>query len=208
MKIYDITLPLKDGIPVWPGDVAFRRNQSLWIEKGDWVSLSSIECSLHTGTHADAPSHYREGAPGIGEVDLRPYLGPARVLRLDSARVGAIGLEEIGAALDEGVQRLLVCSNPGIPRDRFPEAFRHLSVEAAEALGSSGVLLFGTDAPSVDAVDSKDLPVHKTFGRCDVRILENLSLSQVSAGEYELIALPLRIDGGDGSPVRAVLRGA
>jgi len=206
LKLYDISLELNERLPVWPGDTPFQRVQSLDIEKGDWVSLSSISCSLHSGTHADAPCHYRKGAESIGEVELTPYLGPAQLLRLNDRKQGAIRWEELELGLKKPVERLLICANPALDRQTFPNEFRFLSLEAAEALGRAGLLLLGTDAPSVDAVDSQDLPVHILFGSYGIRILENLQLAHVPAGEYELIALPLAIDGGDASPVRAVLR--
>jgi arylformamidase len=204
MTIQDISPVVDPSIAVWPGDIPFSRNVSMRVEDGDSVTLSSIECSLHTGSHADAPSHYLEGGETIDEVSLDDYIGPAMVLTLPG--VGAIGVEEIQVAMEQRPERLLLRSELHFSSDRFPEAIRFFEEEAAESLGRLGLRLIGTDAPSVDALDSKKLPAHHAFGRHGVRLLENLTLSAVEDGMYELIALPLKIGLGDASPVRAILR--
>lgn len=203
--LYDISPLLHPGIAVWPGDVAFSRQESLRLLNGDPCDLSSVECSLHTGSHADAPSHYLEDGATIDQVDLSLYIGPATLVILSNAS-GPIKPAELREHVQEPPKRLLVCSHPGINPDVFPRSIRSFTPEAAGWLGQAGTRLIGTDAPSVDPLDSKNLPAHKTFGRSGTIILENLSLAGVPAGVYELIALPLKIANGDASPVRAVLR--
>lgn len=206
MKLYDISPRLHAGIAVWPGDVAYSREVSMSLAAGDSVNLSSVTMSLHTGAHADAPSHYSLDAPSIDEVDLTVYLGPARVATLGGGE--GISAVELAPILASRPERLIVRCHPGFDPERFPERIRFFTPEAATALGRAGVRLIGVDAPSVDPIDSKDLPAHRAFGRAGVAILENLLLGGVPDGDYELVALPLRIAGGDASPVRAVLRSA
>ncbi len=203
-KLYDISPLLEPPIAVWPGDAPFERNQSLSIAKGAPVNLSSMSASLHTGAHADAPSHFDDNATGIDQVDLQAYLGPARLITVEAAET--ISAQDLMPVLEQTPERLLVRCNPDVDPRRFPSRFVHFSTQAAQAIGEAGVRLVGLDAPSVDFVDSKDLPCHNIFHRHGTAILENLLLAGVPDGEYELIALPLRIRGGDASPVRAVLR--
>ncbi len=204
MKIYDISPLLHPGIAVWPGDTSFERIESLRLRDGASVNLSSITLSSHTGAHADAPFHFCDDGKTIDQVDLEPYIGRARVVTVSVAEsVDGHDLEE---ALRQRPVRLLVRCNPKIEPDCFPTSFVYFTQRAAERIGVAGVKLIGTDAPSMDRVDSKDLPAHHTFARYGSSILENLDLRRVPDGEYELIALPLKIAGGDGSPVRAILR--
>ena len=176
------------------------------IADGDAVNLSWSRMSLHTGAHADAPSHFEAGAATIDQAPLEAYLGPARLATLSGE--GAIGPDEVGPILAANPERLLLRCHPEFDPDRFPRRIRHFTREAATRIGLAGTKLIGVDAPSVDPIESKDLPAHRAFGQSGVAILENLLLAGVPDGEYELIALPLRIVGGDASPVRAVLRRA
>ncbi len=201
--IFDISPVLHPGVATWPGDVVFLRSSTLRIADGASVNLSSLRMSLHTGAHADAPSHFLEGAPTIDQVGLRAYWGPARVATLNGA--GPIAAEELQPLLALQPERLLLRCHPDFDPDQFPSRIRFFDPAAAGAIAAAGVLLVGVDSPSVDPLDSKDLPAHHVFGRGGVAILENLLLHEVPDGEYELSALPLKIAGGDASPVRAVL---
>lgn len=205
MKLYDISSPIQAGIAVWPGDTPYRRDEILKMSAGASVNLSTVHISLHTGTHADAPSHFADGAAAIDAVDLSRYLGPALLVTV--AVDGAIRPVDLEDCLARRPERLLVRCNPSIDPNSFPASFVSFSPEAARRAGSMGVRLVGTDAPSVDPFESKDLPAHHAFQSYGTAILENLFLRDVPDGEYELIALPLRIIGGDASPVRALLRG-
>lgn len=205
MKRYDITPPLHAGLQVWPGDAPVALTSVLRLADGDTVNLGRLTSSLHAGAHADAPWHFQDDGPAIDRIPLEPYLGPARVVRL---RISGNLIEpaDLETALSPPPQRLLVCCNPDRDPDRFPSSFVCFSPAAAARISQAGVRLLGTDAPSVDPVDSKDLPSHRSLWAGGSLILENLDLRRVPEGEYELIALPLPIVGGDGSPVRAVLR--
>jgi arylformamidase len=203
MKIHDISLPLSAGTVPWPGDKPFRLTPSMTIDAGNSVNLSSFSTSSHNGTHADAPFHYNSRGATMERLPLEVFVGPALVAEIVSDQeipVSAL------ASLDlADVPRLLLRTAPGRDRARFPERIATLSVEAVEWLAGRGVKLIGVDVPSVDVIDSKTLPIHHALDRAGVLILENLQLDGVQAGRYELIALPLKIAGGDGSPVRAIL---
>jgi arylformamidase len=161
--------------------------------------------SLHTGTHLDAPFHFDDAGEDIASVSLRHYIGPARVVETPVAiNISAPDL----AALDwRGVERVIFKTRASrVPEDKFDPAFVYLTQEGAEFLGKLGILLVGTDAPSIDAFESKDLRAHKILLAHDAAILEGVRLAHVTPGDYELICLPLKFAGLDGSPVRAILR--
>lgn len=202
--LHDITRPLAAGTAPWPGDTPFSLRWTWTQAAGAAVNVSAFTMSPHTGTHADAPYHCDAAAPGMDAVGLAPYLGPCRVADLSGR--AAVTAADLGALDLTGVRRLLVRtgSNPAV--DRFNPGFTWLEPVAAEVLAALGVMLFGTDAPSVDPYDSQDLPAHRALGRGRIAILENLWLDAVAPGDYELIALPLRLAGADAAPIRAVLR--
>ncbi len=204
MKLLDISPLLHSGVAVWAGDTPFSRQPSLEISRGDSVNLSSMRLSLHTGAHVDAPYHFREDGETIDRCSLEVFWGPALVATLPGK--GPIQPEDLAPVLKPGVQRLLVRCHPYFKADVFPRQIRHFSLEAATMIGRAGVRLIGVDAPSVDPLESSVLAAHSAFGRYGTVILENLFLQGVPDGEYELVALPLKIAGGDASPVRAVLR--
>ncbi len=204
MKIYDISPLLHAGVAVWPGDTRFSRHVSLRLSAGDSVELSDVRMSLHTGTHADAPAHFRRGGATVEQLELEPYWGPARVFTVPGS--GEILPGQLEEALREDLQRLLLRAHPGFDPDRFPDQIRSLHPDAARAVAAAGVRLLGVDAPSVDPLDSKGLPAHHELERGGIAILENLCLQGVPDGIYELAALPLRVADGDAAPVRAALR--
>lgn len=203
MIILDISQPLGTGTVPWPGDAPFRLDWTLRRERGDSVNVAEIGMSVHVGTHADGRGHAADGERPIGDAPLEPYLGPAVV-------VDAVGAAELGEAL---VERLDLQRTPRVlfhTRRRadpaiFPHGFAALTPALARKFVDAGALLVGTDAPSVDPEESKTLDAHRVLTEGDVAILENLFLDDVPAGEYTLVALPLRLVEADSSPVRAVL---
>lgn len=205
--LYDISPPLVPAVAVWPGDTPLRRRLVSALEDGASVTVSAIEATVHLGAHADAPSHYARGAPGIGERPLGYYIGPCQVVDARVARGARVRPEDIVGGL-EGIRQKRVLVRTGTFPDpqRWVPDFAGLSVELVEALARRGVVTIGVDTPSVDLQDSRDLPAHQAAWRYDMAILEGLVLAGVPAGEYEMVALPLRLMGFDASPVRAVLR--
>jgi arylformamidase len=204
-KLWDISPPVAPDSPLFPGDTAYSQQWTTTIAPGCPVNLSAITMSPHIGAHADAPLHYGEGAPTIGQVDLTPYIGPCRVIH-------AIGCgplvrpEHLAHALTSDLPpRVLVRTCVKAPTAWSPE-FSAFAPETVEALAALGVMLIGIDSQSVDPADSKALASHQNLLRLNLRVLENLVLDDVSAGDYELIALPLKLMLADASPVRAILR--
>ncbi len=201
--IWDISPLIDESIAVLPGDTAYRTRDSLRLRDGDSVNLSDIHLSCHTGAHADAPLHAVDGAAGIDELPLSIFVGPCTLLEVDPPD-GAILPRHLEAK--ELSPRVLFRTAARRDRTVFPTDFAHLSVELVDTLAEAGVVLVGLDSPSVDAFDSEELPVHRALHRRGIANLESLQLEGVPCGGYELIALPLRLKGRDGSPVRAVLR--
>ncbi len=202
--IYDITPPITPRLQVWPGDTPPAREVLLDMKRGDNITLSTLRATVHLGAHADAPSHYGADAPAIDARNLDDYLGPCQVLRVEVPRNTRVTPDLLRAQVT--APRVLLATGTYPDPERFNTDFAALSVELVEALHRQGVRLVGVDTPSVDLFDSKDLPAHRAFLRCDMAILEGLVLRDVPEGVYELIALPLRLVGFDASPVRAVLR--
>jgi arylformamidase len=162
--------------------------------------------SAHTGTHVDAPLHFTEGGQAIDELDLELYWGAAQVVT-SAKRAGPLEPEDLEGYDISRARRLLVRSEAGDDSpDQFPEAYAYPSPALAEYLGNLGICLYGSDGPSMDDANSKSLDGHHALRRQNIAILEWLDLKKVPDGIYELVAMPLKIAGGDGSPVRAVLR--
>lgn len=202
--IYDITRPLFPGAAVFPGDTPVSLIETLSLARGDSCNVSALTMSLHAGTHIDAPRHYALGAPGIDATPLDALVGPARVVH--APLTGPIPLSLAQAWPLAGVTRLLIRTPASdTPHDVFDPDFAWFTREAADYLGRRGVRLLGTDAPSVDEATSADLPAHTMFLRHTITLVENLCLRDVPEGDYQLIALPLRIVDGDAGPARVIL---
>jgi len=202
--LYDISPPLLASLAVWPGDSPISREVLLDLARGDSVTLSTLRATAHLGAHADAPSHYGQDASDIAGRPLELYLGPCEVMRVAVARGARVTPALLPRAV--GAPRLLLATGTFPDPTRFNEDFAALSGELVDLLHLAGVRLVGIDTPSVDLFPSKDLPAHRRFLAHDMGILEGLVLDGVPEGSYELIALPLRLEGFDASPVRAVLR--
>jgi len=194
MKIYDVSRRITEETPVWPGDIAFSWRE---LESPGAMAPWGTTCfsmSAHCGTHADAPSHVFADGKTIAEAPLSAFIGPARVIDL-----GVVG--EIGA---DALPRMAL----GISRVLFRSGGKaSLSPLAALRLVEHGTILVGTDAASIDPEDAEDLPAHRALLGNGVALLEDLDLEAVAEGTYQLVALPLRFEDLDASPVRAILIG-
>lgn len=204
MNITDISQPMRDGMPPWPGDTEFSHELVQRKESESPVNVGKVVTSCHIGTHVDAPFHYDNEGKKILDLDLSLYVGPARVIEVSG--VESVGEEELSGHDFDGVSRLLIKTGAWTERDEFPERIVHIRPDAAPLLASRGVRLIGTEMPSVDPVDSKDLPAHHALYEHGIHIIEGIVLDAVEPGDYELISLPLPLRDGDGSPVRAALR--
>jgi arylformamidase len=206
--IWDISPPISPDTPAFPGDTVYAQRWTAEIGPGCPVNVSAITMSPHLGAHADAPLHYGRDASPIGHVDLDPFLGPCLVMH-------AIGLGPLirpehlaPAATAAGLPlppRVLVRTCVSAPVRWSPD-FAAFAPDTIAWLARQGVRLVGIDTPSVDPADSQTLDSHQQLLAHDMRVLENLVLDDVAPGDYELIALPLKLVGADASPVRAVLR--
>ncbi len=206
MIVYDISQPITPQLAVYPGDAPVRIKQTLFMSRGAACNLSEMSMSLHAGTHADAPFHCNDAGVGVDGIPLSVLIGPARLVTLRVA--DCISVDDLQALDLRGVTRLLVRTRRGaVTLDQFDGCLVGFAPAAAAWLVQHGLRLIGTDAASVDPVGSADLPAHQAFGRgAGVVILENLYLQDVPDGDYELIALPLRVAGADAAPARVVLR--
>ncbi|MCF6410967.1 arylformamidase [Pseudalkalibacillus salsuginis] len=204
MKIWDISQPLKKGVPTWPGDTPFSFKLNWTKEETGSVNVGSLSLSTHTGTHVDAPFHFDDH--GKKMLDLQPdlYIGDALVVHLEGR--DSIEPKDFQGYDFNGVERLLIKTGSWADRNKFPESITCLSEELAPFLKEKGIRLIGVDVPSVDQVDSKDLAAHHSLLNNDIHILEGVILDDVEEGVYELIALPLPLAESDASPVRAILR--
>ncbi|RMC96160.1 arylformamidase [Aquitalea palustris] len=206
--LYDISPPLHAGMPVWPGDTALQESPAWQLDAHCPVNVARLTLSPHSGAHADAPLHYQADGLAIGLVGLDAYLGPCRVVHcLDAAPL--LSLARLQQALADQPAplppRLLIRSYRQFPQQWDP-AFCAMDPALIDWLGQQGVRLIGVDSASLDAADSKTLAAHHAVARHGMAILENLYLDEIAAGDYELIALPLKLINLDASPVRAVLR--
>ncbi len=203
-KIYDLTPKISNRLGVYPGDQPFERKVAMSFAKGNHLELSSMLTTLHLGAHADAPSHYHAGGKTIEQRPLSYYMGPAQVVRVR-------GLKPKERVMPQHMR--VEISSPRILFDTmsFPNPekwnpdFNSLSPELLTMLADQKVKLVGIDTPSVDPEDSKALESHQILFHRDYAVLEGLYLKDVPEGLYTLIALPLPIEGGDASPVRAIL---
>ena len=204
-KLWDISPPVEASSPVFPGDTAYQQDWSAEISPGCPVNVSRLTLSPHIGAHADAPLHYDTKGLPVGALELLPYLGPCRVIH--AMGVGPlVRPSHLQACLNDLPPRVLVRTYRQFPRHTFDPQLTALAPETIALLADLGVQLIGIDSASVDPADSKDLPSHQVLRERQLRVLENLLLDDVPAGDYELIALPLRLMTADASPVRAVLR--
>jgi arylformamidase len=202
--LYDISPTVRPETPVWPGDTPYSFRVTGAIAAGDPANLVTVTTTLHLGSHADAPWHVEDRGAGADGLPLEAFLGACRVVKVPPAPL-------VEPRHVEGVDlgspaRLLLRTESVRDRRVFSERFSAISPELAGLLAERGVALVGVDTPSVDPFGSADLPAHHALIRGGVAILEGLLLDGVPDGVYELIALPLKLAGVDGSPVRAVLR--
>ena len=201
--LIDISPLIDATLDVWPGDTPFVQTVNLDMNAGGNLTLSDVRTTVHVGAHADAPSHYVADGADIASRPLDFYIGRCVVMEVDVERGERIMPRHIRPL---SAPRVLLRTGTFPDPRRWNNDFASLSPELVDALHRRGVMLIGIETPSVDPFDSKALEAHQAFARNDMAILEGLVLDGVAEGEYELIALPLRIRGGDASPVRAVLR--
>jgi len=205
VEIYDISQLLQGGMVVWLGDPEFSCRRFQEIRDGESTNVSAVEMSVHTGTHIDAPLHLDNSGIDAAGLPIHVFVGAARVFAISVET--CIQAADLAALEWQGVQRALFRTRPlSASETVFDRQFISFSEDAAEFLANKGLLLVGTDAQSVDAFGSAGMPAHRAFLNHGIAILEGIRLERVPPGDYELICLPLKLAGSDGSPVRAILR--
>ncbi len=208
MKLYDITVPFSTELPVYPGDPAVQITLVASLAAGDICTVSHLSFGSHTGTHVDPPAHFVAGMATLDELSLDVLIGPARVV--DVGEIGAIDVATIDAANLAGVERVLFKTRNSrlwqAGAQEFAKDFVYLETMAAERLVELGVKLVGIDYLSIEQFNFEQPTTHYALLGNNVVIVEGLNLTDVAAGEYELICLPMKIKNGDGGPARVVLR--
>ena len=204
-SMWDISAPVHSATPVYPGDTPYQQHWNAQIGPDSAANVSTLTMSAHLGTHADAPLHYDAHGLSMGAVDLHPYLGPCRV-------VHAIGCgprvqwSDLAHALQHNVPPRVIVRTYAQSPHQWDPLLSGIAPDALHRLADMGVQLIGTDSASVDPASSLRLESHMVVRERGMRILENLLLDAVPEGDYELIALPLKLMQADASPVRAILR--
>jgi arylformamidase len=205
-RMYDITRTVRPSLAVWPGDTPYSYQPLLKIAEGASVNLNTLRLSAHTGTHADSTYHYDDQGMHPSQMELARYIGPCQVVTV-RRESGGIVPEDLQGYKLERVERLLLHTwYSDLPDEEWRNEFPHPTPALIDWLAERGCRLLGVDTPSVDHMHSKTLDTHKRMNARDMYILEILQLSGVPDGRYELVALPLKLDGVCGSPVRAILR--
>ncbi|MDP3355040.1 MAG: arylformamidase [Polaromonas sp.] len=202
-RIWDISPPVDEHAAVFPGDAAYSQTLHFALSPDCPVNVNTLTFSPHTGAHADAPMHYAHGEAAIGAVDLLPYLGPCRVIHcMDCGPL--VEPRHIAHALQDLPPRVLLRTSAAASQDWA--SFTAIAPATLALLATKNIALIGIDTPSVDPSTSQHLPSHHLLLEHNLRVLENLVLDDVAEGDYELIALPLKLVKADASPVRAILR--
>ena len=206
--LIDISLPLREGIPTWPGSVGLRVERVLRIEAGDPSNVTRLDLDIHVGTHVESSLHFRKDGAPIESIPLEVFLGPAYVAHLpEVAQVGEKDLRSLD--LPHGTTRLLLRTRNSeewkAPKQSFRQDYVGLTADGARWVVDRGIRLVGADYLSI-ASFPECAKTHEVLLSAGVAILEGLNLSEAAAGTYELICLPLRLPGAEGAPARAVLR--
>ena len=212
MKIWDISRTLSNDLAEWPGDEPCCFRLTRQKVKGESVNLGAISMSVHNGTHADAQFHFDTNGESIEKAPLETYLGRAAVVDLaqaflDSKEKHLITIEDLRPSAEAiaATSRLLVKTGRWSNSAVFPNQIPVIAADVPAWLQKNGVKLLGMDLPSVDEIDSKSLQNHHALARAGIAIVESLDLSDVASGIYQFAAPPLKIAGGDGAPMRAIL---
>ena len=211
MAFYDVTVPLSNGLPTYPGDPGIQIGEWRALAKGDSANVSVVNFGAHTGTHVDAPAHFIEGGNTVADLPLESLIGEAVVVEVPDDYI-TIDEAFVSANVPPGTERVLFKTRNSAfwnePNPQFHTDFTHLNAGAATWLRDQGAKLVGIDYLSIEKSKSPGHPTHIALLSKQIVILEGLNLSDVPAGRYQLICLPLKLrsDLGDGAPARAVLR--
>ncbi|MFH1070307.1 MAG: cyclase family protein [Candidatus Glassbacteria bacterium] len=206
-RVYDITVALGLEAPVYPGDPAYERSLVFSMNRGDEADVSRLALCSHSGTHIDLPAHFIQLSPTVEALPPEEFILPVRVIEVADPLV--VTAEEL-AGYDLSSRPALLCktrnSTSGlVVTPQFSEEYVYFSAEAAEHCVMVGLRLVGLDYYSVDGFGAEGYPAHRILLEAGLYVLEGINLAAVPPGDYTLICLPLRLDGCEASPVRAVL---
>jgi len=208
MKFHDVSLAISDELPVWPGNPGVSMKQTSSILAGDNANVTQIQMGVHTGTHIDAPSHFEIDGKTIDQLPIELLIGACRVVEIPDS-CNYIGPAELAKTDLRGVIRILFKTKNSklwkYNKKIFQKNFIYLSKEGANFLIEHGIKLVGIDYLSVENFGSLDHATHHLLLRNQVVIIEGLNLSGIFEGEYDLIALPIKLKGADGAPARVIL---
>jgi arylformamidase len=203
-RVWDVSVPDRPDMHFYPGDPTLEQTQIRAIRRGDAANLTHLSLGVHTGTHVDAPAHFLDGAPTLEQVPLDRMIGPAQVLDLRGrSAVDAAALRE--HAIDAGIVLCRTDNSARWEQPGFQKDFAYLTLDAAELLVERGVTSVGWDYLSIEQFGSTTFEVHKLLLGRGILIIEGLDLRDVAAGRYQFACLPLKLEGVDGAPARAVL---
>ena len=201
MDLVDISRPVSPATVVWPGDQPVEHTWTAEIEEGASVNLSALRMSVHTGTHVDAPYHVQDTGAPTESLDLSVFVGPVEVVEiLEAPTVRAGHVRGITAP-----RVLFKTEASRLSSDEWPETITPISPDAVSVLQDQNVCLVGTDAPSVDPLNSTELPAHHALIDAGIVNIEGLALDGVDPGSYSLVSLPMNLQNADAAPVRAAL---
>ncbi len=207
MAIFDISVPITNALPVYAGDPGVEITRTADMEAGAGYNLSRLNFGAHTGTHVDAPRHFIRDGETVEQLDLDLLIGPARVVDMTHVdyTISARDLER--ANLPAGTERVLFKTRNSALWEKpgFQQDFVALATDGAQWLVDHGVRLVGIDYLSAEAFGSPDFQVHQLLLGAKVIIVEGLNLAGIEAGAYQLICLPLKLQGAEGAPARAIL---
>ncbi len=207
MKLFDVSVPLSEATPTFPGDPRFDIDAVRRMARGDSVNVSALHLGTHSGTHIDAPRHFFDSGPGVDGLPLDVLIGRARVIEIPGPRRGIEARDLAGADLPGETRVLLKTGNSALwQSSEFRKDFAFLAESGARLLLDRGIRLVGIDYLSIEQFNKEGAPVHHLLLERGVVIVEGLNLSGVPAGAYDMYCLPLDIAGADGAPARVVLR--
>ena len=210
MKIFwdkpiDVSLLIHEDMLFWPNDPKFQREWTARIAEGKNANLSKLILGSHTGTHIDAPYHFLDNGKTLEKIDISRFYGFAKVFEIKNST--KILLQDIESLpIEEGDIVLFKTKNSLLLRENvFHEDYVGLSLEAAKYLVGKKIKTVGIDYLSIGPRGDEGREVHRTLLREEIGIIEGLDLLEVGEGKYFMMALPLKVKGGEGSPVRAIL---
>lgn len=205
-QIIDITLPLDENIPVWPGSEGIQLRNAMSILDGDPANVTLLSCDVHTGTHIDAPRHFMISGKTTDEFPLNTFIGPAYLVHLPALdSITASALEQAHIPLDAARLLIRTDNSARLKSGAFDCAYTYLTRDAAEWIAAREFKLIGFDYVSIEQYNAPP-SAHLALLQADVVILEGINLYNIDYGWYELVCLPLRLVGREGAPVRAVLK--